>query len=184
MRRLVLLPLSALVLLVGCGSSNKLTPSIAEKLIAPDYPVMVPIKVPKVAKAAKGSAEFQKIETINGMLTKGGAFTLDRQEQGDQVTYTYQPAAGAPGVVAQEKTWLLPAAEATFVKVTRIEPKDGHFLAQYQIRLAKPTPHFGLLQFLHPQVRMGDTKDRHALIERRGNEWALMRTDEDFPKRR
>lgn len=180
MRRAALLSAPALVLLAACGSSDKLTPALADKLIAPDYPVMVPIRVPKQASAAKGSAELQRMETINGLLTKGGTFTVDRQEKGDQVTFTYQPAPGAKGIVAQDKNWLLPAAEATYVKATRAVNKGGQYQITYQIRLAKPTPHFGLMQFLHPNVKIGDTKDRHAVIERQGDNWALMKTDEEF----
>lgn len=185
MRRSVLLTVPALLILTACGSKGgKLTPEIAEKLIAPDYPVIVPIKVPKVGKAKKGSAEHTKIDAINALLAKGGAFKIDRQESGDQITWTYEPLPGAKDIVAGDQTWLIPAAEGTYVKATRIEPKDGNWLVRYQIRLTKPTAHFPLFQLLHPNAKIGDTKDRHARIERKGNEWGLLKTDEDFkPKR-
>lgn len=177
-RALVLFP--ALVLLAGCGSS-KLDNSVAEKLIKPDYPVVAPIKVPRHAGAEKGSSEYQRIETINGLLGKSAAFTIQRREEGNRVSYDYALAPGAPSSIrTTDKNFLLPAAEVTFARISRIEAKGDRYRVTYQIRLAKPTTHFGLFQFLHPQARLGDTKDRHALIEKQGGNWALMETDEEF----
>mgnify|MGYP001612317308 CR=1 FL=1 len=71
----------ALVLLTACGP-GKLDKKIAEALIKPDYPVIVPVKVPKHSKAEKGSSDLARFETINGLLAQTGWFKIQRREEG------------------------------------------------------------------------------------------------------
>ncbi len=180
MRPRVLLAAPALAFLAACGA-DKLTPAIAQKLIAPDYPVIVPVRVPKHAQAEKGSEEHKRLEAINALLGKSGAIAIQSREEGTKVEYQYRLAPGAPASVkTTDKGFNLPAAEATFVKVLRAEGGGSRYRVTYQIRLAKPTPNFPLLQFLHPNFRLGDTHDRVATIERQGRDWALLDTNEEF----
>jgi hypothetical protein len=48
--------------------------------------------------------------------------------------------------------------------------------------LTRPTANFPLFQALHPDVRMGDSKDRHASYRKEGRNWILQDTDETFKK--
>jgi hypothetical protein len=36
---------------------------------------------------------------------------------------------------------------------------------------------------MHPGVKIGDTKDRHATYRRQGRDWVLQGTDEAFRKK-
>lgn len=180
MRRPLLCVAPALLLIVGCGS-DKLTSKTATALISPDYPVIVPVKVPKHAMGDKGSAELAKIETINGLLTRSGWFSIQRREEGTKVHFDYAPSGSAPATLrATPAGFEAPAAEATFVKVLRPEGSSKDLKVPYQIRLERPTALFPLFQFLHLQARIGETKQRHARIQRQGKDWALLDTDEDF----
>lgn len=170
----------ALILLTGCGS-NSLNQKTAVALISPDYPVMVPVKVPKQASAAKGSPELTRMESINTLLTQSGWFAIQRREEGAKVHFAYAPLASAPSTVrATPAGFEAPAAEATFVKALRPQGSGGKLKVPYQIRLERPTALFPLFQYLHPQVRLGETKQRFARIDRQGKDWALMDTDEEF----
>lgn len=51
-----------------------------------------------------------------------------------------------------------------------------------QIRLTRPTAQFSLFQALHPDVKIGDTKERHAFHKKEGRSWVLQDTDEFFRK--
>ena len=170
----------ALLLLLACGS-DKLTPKIAEALISPDYPVVVPVKVPRHAMAEKGSPELSKIETINGLLTPSGWFKIQRREEGTKVHFDYAPSTSAPKTVRTTAAGFeAPTAEVTFVRPLRPQGSGSHLKVSYRVRLERPTALFALYQFLHPQARIGDTKPRHARIDRQGKNWALMDTDEEF----
>lgn len=180
MRRPLLCVVPALLLLVGCGS-GKLTSKTATALISPDYPVMVPVKVPKHAMAEKGSPDLSKIETINGLLTPSGWFKIQRREEGMKVHFDYAPSPSAPKTLRTTAAGFeAPAAEVTFVRALRPQGSGSHFKVPYLVRLERPTALFGLYQFLHPQARIGDTKPRHARIDHQGKDWALMDTDEEF----
>lgn len=172
-----------LLLMAACGS-DKLTPKTAEALIRPDYPVVVPVKVPKQAVAEKGSPELARFETINGLLGQSGWFKIQKREEGTKVRFEYAPSPSAPNTLRTTSTGFeAPAAEATFVKVLRPEGSGGNLKVPYQIRLERPTPLFPLFAFLHPQARIGEVKARHARIDRQGKDWALMDTDEEFKTR-
>ena len=74
------------------------------------------------------------------------------------------------------------AAEADFVRATGINPAGNGSVITYQVRLVKPTPQFPLFEALHPGVKIGETKDRHATYQKQGRDWVLMSTDEKFMK--
>lgn len=180
MTRRLMYAAPALLLMTACGS-DKLNPKTAEALIRPDYPVLVPVKVPKQAVAEKGSAELARFETINGLLSQSGWFKIQRREEGTKVHFDYAPSPAAPGSVRSTSAGFeAPAVEAAYVKLLRHEGSGASFRVTYQIRLERPTPLFPLFHHLHPQARLGETKDRHARIDRQGKDWALMETDEEF----
>jgi hypothetical protein len=177
------LAIPVLLLAVACGP-GKLNKKLAEALIKPDYPVVVPVKVPRQAVAEKGSPELARFETINGHLQKSGWFRIERREEGTKIRFEYSPSASAPNAVqVTSKGFDAPAAEAAFVRVLRPEGRGENWKVTYQVRLERPTALFPLFQFLHPQARLGETKERHARIDRQGKNWALMDTDEDFKSR-
>jgi len=76
----------------------------------------------------------------------------------------------------------MPAAEAAFVCATNMEPTREGARVTYEIRLEKPTAQFPLFQALHPDVKTGQTKLRHATFEKRKGAWILASTDEVFRK--
>lgn len=180
MTRRLLCAAPALFLMTACGS-DKLNPKTANALISPDYPVVVPVKVPKHAMAEKGSAELSKIETINGFLSPSGWFKIQRREEGSKVHFDYAPSPSAPKTVRTTAAGFeAPAAEVTFVRALPPKGSGANLKVPYLVRLERPTALFALYQFLHPQARIGDTKPRHARIDRQGKDWALMDTDEEF----
>lgn len=180
MRRFLIPP--ALVLFVACGSA-KLSKSEAEKDIRQDYPVVVDIQVPESSSAIPGSPDHAKLVAMAEQLSKTGWFTLDRKMAGDRESFRFKPNASAPAFIqAGAKGYSIPAAEAEFVKALRQEPERGGLKVTYQIRLARPTAQFALFQALHPDVKIGDTKERHAFYKRDGRSWVLQETDEFFRK--
>jgi hypothetical protein len=180
MRRLLIL--SVLLLVMGCGSS-KLSRTEAEKDLRQDYPVVVDIRVPESASAIKGSPEHAKLVTMQEQLARTGWFTIERKAEGDRERFSYKLAPAAPSFIhASVKGLSIPAAEAEFVKALRLEPERDGLKVTYQIRLAKPTAQFGLFQALHPDVKIGDVKERHAMYKRNGRSWVLQETDETFKK--
>jgi hypothetical protein len=180
MRRLLLLPVIALVL--ACGSS-KLSRAEAEKDLRQDYPVVVDIRVAEASVAITGSPEHAKLVAMADQLARTGWFTLERMLEGDRERFLYKLDPAAPKFVrTSPKGFSIPAAEAEFVKALRLEPERGGFRVTYQIRLVKPSAQFGLFQALHPEVKIGDTKERHARYKRDGRSWVLQGTDETFQK--
>jgi hypothetical protein len=180
MRR-VLIPL-ALVLLVACGST-KLSKSEAEKDLRQDYPVVVNIRVPEVSSSIPGSPDHTRLVALAEQLRKTGWFTLERKPEGDRERFSFKLAPSAPGfILAGAEGYSIPAAEAEFVKALGQEPERGGLKVTYQVRLARPTAQFALFQALHPDVRIGDTKERHAFYKKDGRTWVLQETDEFFRK--
>ena len=179
MRRALLLP--ALLLTLAC--SSKLERSKAEDRIRKDYPVVVPVTVPEKASADKGSPEHLRLVTLRENLDKSGWFDSSVQTEGGRETFTFRLKPDAPKAIkAAPKGFSIPAAEAVFVRVVRMEPTRDGARAIYEIRLEKPTAQFPLLQALHPEVKVGQTKPRHATFERRKGGWELTGTDEAFRK--
>jgi hypothetical protein len=177
-----LLFLSAFVIMLGCGSA-KLSRSEAEQDIRQDYPVVVDIRVPEAASALKGSPEHAKLVAMAEQLSKTQWFTLERKSEGDREHFACQRSPSAPTFVGKRaQGWSIPAAQAEFVKALRMEPGGDRLKVTYQIRLVKPTAQFELFQALHPEVKIGDTKERHALYQREGRSWILKETDEVFKK--
>ena len=180
MRRLLILP--AFLLVLGCGSS-KLSRAEAEKDIRQDYPVVVDIRVPESASAIKGSPEHAKLVAMQEQLSKTNWFTIERKAEGDRERFSYKLAPAAPAFIHASAHGLsIPAAEAEFVKALGMEPARDGLKVTYQIRLARPTAQFGLFQALHPDVKLGDLKERHAMYQRNGRSWVLQETDETFKK--
>lgn len=180
MRRFLIPP--TLVLFVACGSA-KLSKSEAEKDIRQDYPVIVDIRVPETASTIPGSPEHARLVAMAEQLAKTGWFTLERKAEGDRERFAFKLASSAPTFIqAGAKGYSIPAAEADFVKALRQEPERGGLKVTYQVRLARPTAQFALFQALHPDVKIGDTKERHAFYKKDGRSWVLQETDEFFRK--
>jgi hypothetical protein len=180
MRRFLVPP--ALVLFVACGSST-LSRSEAEKDIRQDYPVTVDIRVPEADSAIKGSPDHAKLVAMQEQLSKTGWFSVDRKVEGDREQFRFKVNSGAPSFIhSTPKGFSIPAAEAEFVKALKQEPTRDGLKVTYQIRLSKPTAQFALFQALHPDVKIGDTKERHATYKKEGRSWVLQETDEFFRK--
>jgi hypothetical protein len=179
MRPALLLP----VLLLTLACSSKLEPSKAEDRIRKDYPVVVPVTVPEKASADKGSPEHLRLVTLKENLDKSGWFDSSVQTEGGRETFTFRLKPDAPKAIkAAPKGFSIPAAEAVFVRVVRMEPTRDGARVIYEIRLEKPTAQFPLYQALHPEAKVGQTKPRHATFERRKGSWELTGTDEAFRK--
>lgn len=179
MRPLLLLPLITLTL----ACSSKLERTKAEDLIRKDYPVVVTVPLPDKASAEKGSAEHLRLVTLKENLDKSGWFESHVQTEGGRETFTFRLKPDAPKTIkAAPKGFTVPAAEAVFVRAVRMEPTREGARVTYEIRLEKPTAQFPIFQALHPEVRIGQTKQRHATFERRRGAWELTGTDEAFRK--
>ncbi len=181
MRRVLLAPV--VLILLACGSS-KLQKSEAERDIKKDYPVMVMVPVPAKVSAEKGSEAHKKLLLLHDNLAKTGWFTIQRNDQGKREEFTYQLNSNAPkaAMAAPGGGFQVKAAEAVFVRATGINPAGNGQVVTYQIRLMKPTTQFPLFEALHPGVKIGETKDRHATYQKQGRDWVLMNTDEKFMK--
>ncbi|HNX94821.1 MAG TPA: hypothetical protein PKL14_06625 [Holophaga sp.] len=183
-RRLSTLMAPALILLTACGTS-RLSRREAEKDIRQDYPVIVPIRVPARTAVAAGSPEAAKLIAAQDLLRKTGWFAAEHHTEGAQEVFTFNALPSASNVVrTSAKGWEIPAAEAGFVRATRLEANGDSARVTYLVRLQKPTAQFGLFQSLHPGVRIGETKERHAAYRREGRSWILQDTDEAFKKER
>ncbi|MFN7957496.1 MAG: hypothetical protein U0P46_04095 [Holophagaceae bacterium] len=180
MRALLLLP--ALLLTLAC--SSKLERSKAEDLIRKDYPVVVPVTVPEKASAEKGSPAHLRITTLKENLEKSGWFTCEVQPEGSQETFTFRLKPDAPKAIkaAPKGGFVMPAAEAAFVRAIKMEPTREGARVTYEIQLEKPTAQFALFQALHQDVKVGQTKIRYATFEKRKGAWNLTGTDEVFRK--
>ncbi len=181
MRKILLIP--ALLSILACGSS-KLQRSEAERDIRKDYPVMVMVPVPAKVSAEKGTPAHQKLILLHDNLSKTGWFAIQRHDIGTREEFTYQLNANAPknAMAAPSGGYQVKAAEADFMKATRLDPAGNGQVATYQIRLVKPTPQFPLFEALHPGVKVGEIKERHATYQKQGRDWVLMSTDEKFLK--
>jgi hypothetical protein len=177
MRPALLLP----VLLLTLACSSKLERAKAEDLIRKDYPVVVPVTVPEKASAEKGSPEHLRLVSLTENLDKSGWFDSTTQADGGRETFTFRLKPDAPKAIkAAPRGFSMPAAEAVFVRAVRMEPTREGARITYEIRLDKPTAQFPLFQALHPDTKIGQTKQRHATFERRRGSWELTGTDEAF----
>jgi hypothetical protein len=181
MRCLCLVPV--LVATLGCGPAP-LTQREAENDIRKDYPVVVAIRVPESAAAVKGSPEHARLVVLQEALARSGWFTVQREAQGDRERFQFQLRPQAPrSIRTTAGGFELAAAEAEFVRVLpRPEYTRDGMRVGYLVRLVHPTEHFQLFQALHPGVRIGETKERHAAYRREGRAWVLAETDEFFKK--
>jgi hypothetical protein len=178
----MLAPLPALLLVLSCGSS-KLEKSTAEKLLKPDYPAVLTLRVPLQTKAVeKGSAEDQKFQKINQLLAEGGWFEAKAEEKDGKVRYRYRTTPKAPGSVkAGLENYETPAAALEFVGATRMEPMDSKgnsVKVTFLVKVAKPSPVWPVYELTHENVKLGQPVERHARFERSGGKWGLMETDE------
>jgi hypothetical protein len=179
LKRLVL---PALVAVLACGPA-RLSRREAESDLRRDYPVQVSVTVPESASAIKGSPEHAKLVALTEAIGPKGFFTVVRKPEGDRETFTFKPGPAAPkDVRLTSKGFELPAAEAEFVRALHIEYMRDNARVTYLIRLVRPTSNFGMFQTLHPGVRPGETKERHASYRREGRNWILMDTDETLKK--
>ena len=179
MRPVLLLP----ILLLTLACSSKLDRSKAEDLIRKSYPVVVPVTVPEKASAEKGSPAHLRLLTLKENLDKSGWFESSIKAEGAQETFTFRLKPDAPKTIkAAPQGFSMPAAEAVFVRAAKMEPTREGARVMYEIRLEKPTAQFPLFQALHVEVRVGQTKLRHATFERRKGSWELTGTDEVFRK--
>ena len=181
MRMLLIVPVLAMAL--ACGPSQ-LSRREAESDLRRDYPVQLVVTVPESASAIKGSPEHAKLVALAEAVTPNGSFTVTRTPEGtDREKFAFKLGASAPKAVRlAAKGYDLPAAEAEFVRALHIEYLGKDARVTYQIRLVRPTAFFGLFQTLHPGVRPGETKDRHASYRREGRSWVLQNTDETLKK--
>lgn len=169
--RLIAVPVLAAAL--ACGPS-RLSRREAERDIRKDYPVAVSLRVPESAKAIKGSPEHAKLVGLAEALARTGSFTVARSPEGDRERFQFKPKAAG---------FELKAAEAEFVRILpRLETTRDGVRVAYLIRLVHPTEHFPAFVALHPGVRLGETKERHAAYRREGRSWILQETDESFRK--
>ena len=180
-RRLLLVPVLAAVL--GCGPSQ-LTRREAEDDLRKNYPVVVLVRLPETASASKGSPEHARLVTLQAALARTGWFVIERTADGDRERFRFQPKPQAPRTLrAATGGFELPAAEAEFVRVLpRLDSTRDGVRVSYLVRLVHPTEHFPLFQALHPGVKIGETKERHASYRRQGRSWVLAETDEFFKK--
>ncbi|MCE1228808.1 MAG: hypothetical protein LWX11_04890 [Firmicutes bacterium] len=177
----LLLVSSALILTLACGSSQ-LSQREAASDIRKDYPVTVMIRVPDTRLAVKGSTDHARLLKMQELLTKDGWFATFRSEEGNQERFTFKPLPQAPKDFRTALRGVeIPAAQAEFVKVTGMEPTRDGAKVNYLIRLAQPTAYFPVFQALYG-VKVGDTKERHALYRKEGRSWVLQTTNESFKK--
>lgn len=181
MSRLIAVPVLAAVL--ACGASQ-LSRREAETDIRKDYPVVVAIRVPETAKAIKGSPEHARLVGLQEALVRTGWFAVARGQDGDREQFQFKLKPQAPKSIRSTATGFeLPAAEAEFVRLLpRLETTRDGVRVTYLIRLIHPTEHFPVFLALHPGVRVGETKERHASYRRQGRSWYLVDTDEVFKK--
>jgi hypothetical protein len=179
--RLILVPV--LAVLLGCGPSQ-LTVREAEADIRKDYPVVVTIRVPESESAIKGSPDHARLVALQEALVRTGWFMVNRAPQGDREQFSFKLNPNAPKSIRTGPAGFeLPAAEAEFVRVLpRMETTRDGIRVGYLVRLVHPTEHFRLFQTLHPGVRIGETKERHASYRLQGRAWMLTETDEFFKK--
>ncbi len=179
MRAALLLP----VLLLSLACSSKLERAKAEELLRREYPVVVPITVPETDSADKGSPGHLRLVTIKESLDKSGWFETTVTAEGNRETFSFRLKGDAPKAIkAAQKGFEMPAAEAIFVRAVRLEPAGNQARVTYEVRLDKPTAQFGIFQGMHPNAKVGQTKQRHATFERRKGRWELAGTDEAFRK--
>lgn len=172
----------ALLLLATAACSRGLQKSTAETALRAKYPVTVLVKVPGRVSAALGSPEAAKAQAFMDNLQKTGWFDIAKTDgKTGNAVYTFTPKPGSPAKLSGTG-WLVPAAQAVFVQVNHHVEEGNTAKVTYQIRLANPTAQFELFTLLHPMVRIGDTKLRHAVFEKQGGAWALTGTDEAFDK--
>ncbi|HEY3270505.1 MAG TPA: hypothetical protein VGJ89_04755 [Geothrix sp.] len=177
MRPALLLP----VFLLTLACSSKLERSKAEGLIRKDYPVVVPVTVPEKASAEKGSPEHLRLAALKENLDKTGWFDSTIQSDGGREIFTFRLRPSAPkDVKAAPKGFSMPVAMAAFVRAVHMEPTREGARVTYEIRLDQPTAQFPIFQALHPEAKVGQTKQRHATFERRRGGWELAGTDESF----
>lgn len=177
MRRLA----PAILLIATAACSRGFKRADAEAALQARYPAIVPVEVPGRVSAAAGSPEAQRAQVFMDNLQKTDWFDITKKEEDGKAVYTFSAKDGTP-VRSGPHGWLVPAAQALFVKATG-HAENGHTVkVTYQIKLANPTAQFPLFELLYPKVRIGDTKPRHAVFEKQGGSWVLTGTDESFVK--
>ncbi len=170
------------LLLATAACSRGLPKSEAEAALRAKYPVTVPVKVPGRVSAAPGSPEAARAQAFMDNLAKTGWFDITKTEgKTGHTVYTFTSKPGTPAQ-ASGTGWLVPAAQAVFVKSTSHTENGNTAKVVYQIKLANPTSQFPLFELLHPTARIGDAKPRHAVFEKQGGAWVLTGTDESFNK--
>jgi hypothetical protein len=179
MRTALLLP----VLLLTLACSSKLGRTKAEDMIRPSYPVVVPVTVPEKASAEKGSPAYLRLTTLKENLDKTGWFESFVKTEGAQEVFTFRLKLDAPkSIKASPQGFSVPAAQAVFVRALAMENTRDGARVTYEIRLENPTAQFPLFSALHQDVKVGQTKPRHATFERKNGAWILTGTDEVFRK--
>jgi hypothetical protein len=179
MRTALLLP----VLLLTLACSSKLERRKAEDLIRANYPVVIPVTVPEKATAEKGSPAYLRLSALKENLDKSGWFESRVTTEGGQEAFAFRLKLDAPKTIkAAPQGFSMPAAEAVFVRALQMEPTREGARVLYEIRLEKPTAQFPLFEALHQEVKVGQTKVRHATFERKNGTWSLTATDEVFHK--
>ncbi|MFN8012741.1 MAG: hypothetical protein U0P81_15335 [Holophagaceae bacterium] len=177
--RLSILPAATLLALATACGSGSLSTSTAAKLIAPDYPAIAPLRVPRTFTVEKGTPRFADIQLIHAALQQEGSVDIQAKEEGAKVTYSYSlsPKA-AKGSKPTADGFHVPAAYVEFVKVLGVETRGSQARATYQVKLTRPTPLFPIFQKKHPGAQIGQTKVRTAKFDKQDGKWGLLETDE------
>lgn len=175
MRRLT--PLLLLPTL-ACGGS-KLTKEKAEGLIAKAYPVPVNALVPAQQAAQAGTPDALRLQAMKDNLDPTGWFQITKSVNGSTETYEFRATpAGAKAIKPAPNGFLVPAAQAVFVRSTGHENRGDQVQVSYEARLANPTAQFPIFEALHPGAKIGEVRTRHALLQKVGGDWQLIKTDE------
>lgn len=177
----VLIP-PVLMLATACGSA-RLSEREAARDISKDYPLPVMLRLQATGRANPGTKEFQRLTSLKEAFTRNGWFKVDQQTINGAEVFTFTPSSSLPSFVKPVASgWHIPAAQATFERVLRIETRGSQARVTYRVRLEKPTAQFALFQAANPDVHIGDTKERHATYRREGRDWMLDGTDEALRK--
>ncbi|MBI1751934.1 MAG: hypothetical protein HY014_05765 [Acidobacteria bacterium] len=183
MRHPLLLPALVPALALGLACNSKLDRNRAEDLIRKDYPVVITTTVPDHASAEKGSPEHRRLATLQENTAKTGWFDITVKAEGNRETFTFRLKPDAPKAIkAAPKGFTMPAAEAVFVRASKLEPTREGARVTYEVRLEKPTAQFPLFQAQFPEARVGQIRPRFATFERRRGTWELTGTNEAFRK--
>ena len=172
----------ATLLMPGCGA-RPLRQQAAEEALRKGYPARITVTVPEGGVATPDSPDFDRFDLFQMVVERRAAqvFEVVRTPEGKNTRFTFRLRPNAPkDIQLGPEGFVLPAAEATFQKATKMQAQGHEARVTYLVRLDNPTPYFPIFAALHPGVKAGDQKERKATFVLRGSQWALRDTDEKF----